>query len=128
MRLETSNDNQQWRPSPDSSVAALPDWMPNIERLKRDAQLARESGRPDPWSLTEAELWRDLIDAEMAAQTHRGAGGDVMQMLRIWRAELGNIIRTLGALNDRTPNRSEGSEQHIAAERALGRPAPPRCR
>lgn len=89
--------------------------MPNIERLKRDAQLARESGRPDPWSLTEAELWRDLIDAEMAAQTHRGAGGDVMQMLRIWRAELGNIIRTLGALNDRTPNRSEGSEQHIAA-------------
>lgn len=115
MRLEAGNDNQPWLTLPDSSNAALPDWMPDIERLKRETQLAKESIRPDPWSLAEAECWRDLIEAEIAAQTHRGAGDDVMQMLRIWKAELGTIIRTLGALDGGKPNRSAGAEQSIAA-------------
>ena len=115
MRLEAGNDNRQWLTPPDSSDAALPDWMPDIERLKRETQLVKESGRPDPWSLAEAECWRDLIEAEIAAQTHRGAGDDVMQMLRIWKAELGIIIRTLDALGGRKPNRSERPEQSIAA-------------
>lgn len=115
MRLEAGNDNRQWVTSPDSSGAALPDWIPDIERLKREAQLAKESGRPDPWSLAEAECWRDLIKAEIAAQTNHGAGGDVMRMLRIWEAELGTVIQMLGSLSGRTPNRSEGPEQGIAA-------------
>lgn len=115
MRLEAGNDNQQWWTPSDSSGAALPDWMPDIERLKREAQLAKESGRPDPWTLAEAECWQDLVEAEIAAQTYRGASGDVMQMLRIWKAELGTVIRTLGSLNGRTANPPEGSEQSLAA-------------
>jgi hypothetical protein len=115
MALEADNDNRRWLTPPHSSDAALPDWMPDIERLKREAQLAKESGRPDPWSLAEAECWRDLIEAEIAAQTHRGAGGDIVQMLRIWKAELGTIIRTLNALDGRKSDRSEEPEQSIAA-------------
>lgn len=115
MHPEADNDNRQWLTPPSSPDTSLPDWIPDIERLKREAQSAKESGRPDPWSLAEAECWRDLIEAEMAAQTHRGAGADVIQMLRIWKAELGTVIRTLGSWDHRTANRSERSEQSVAA-------------
>lgn len=116
MHLEAGNDNRQrWMP-PGSPDAGLPDWLPDIERLKRETQLARESGRPDPWSLAEAECWRDLVEAEIAAQTHRGASRDVMQVLRIWKAELGAITRTLGALNSMPRSHaSEKQQENLAA-------------
>lgn len=78
---------------------ALPDWQPDFERLKRETQQAKESGRSDPWTLAEAECWLDLVDAEIAAQAHLQMDeGEPLWVLRTWKAELGALVRTLHAL------------------------------
>jgi hypothetical protein len=79
---------------------ALPDWQPDLERLKRETQQAKESGRSDPWTLAEAESWLDLVDAEIAAQAHLQTAdeGVALRVLRTWKAELGALVRSLHAL------------------------------
>ena len=79
--------------------AALPDWQPDLERLKRETQQAKDSGRSDPWTLAEAECWIDLIDAEIAAYAYLGADeAPPVPLLRTWKAELGALVRVLQAL------------------------------
>lgn len=85
-------------------AAGRPDWEPPIERLRTEARKARESGKPDPWSVIEAECWIDLIDAELSALRAARDGASPApetSLLRHWRAELQLIIRQLESVGAR---------------------------
>ena len=96
--------------------AALPDWQPDLERLKRETRQAKDSGRSDPWTLAEAECWIDLIDAEIAAHAHLGADQTVaVPLLRTWKAELGALVRVLQALEHGSSARGLHAADHSLA-------------
>lgn len=98
------------------AAVALPDWQPDLERLKRETQQARDSGRSDPWTLAEAECWVDLIDAEIAALAHLvGDGGEALSLLRAWKAELNALIRALQALERDAVGGPHAADQNLAA-------------
>lgn len=89
------------------------DWEPPVERLRSEAAMARDSGRPDPWTLVEAECWIDLIDAELSAQRSGrdpGTRSAAISLLRHWRAELQLIVRQLQQLPVR--ERADGAPEH----------------
>jgi len=92
-----------------------PDWTPPIERLRSEANAARESGRPDPWTRVEAECWIDLIDAELAAQRAArdpGTRSATIGRLRHWRAELQLIVRQLQAAEHEMSRRDMSARPH----------------
>ena len=81
------------------------DWVPHVDRLKREAEEASLAGREAPWALAEAECWLDLVEAELEA--HRAMRQDRPEVaaglhrLQLWRTELQFIIRRLHALGTR---------------------------
>lgn len=98
-----------------SQSVAPPDWQPDIERLKRETQLAQAHGRSDPWTLAEVECWLDLIDAEIAAQAQL-ANDVALRALQTWKAELGALVRALDALQrDSRSSRPRANGQARAA-------------
>ncbi len=109
MALTAGNDNQLNQLS-----VGLPDWLPDIERLRRDADRAREQQQPDPWLLVEVECWQDLLEAEIAAQKRLASGTDVMEALQALKANLGSIARDLQRLNS-PQNRLRAHSRHQAA-------------
>jgi len=110
MALTARNDNQLNQLS-----VGLPDWLPDIERLRRDMARAREQQEPDPWLLVEVECWSDLIDAEIAAQKRLASGTDVMDALQALKAELRVFARDLQLLNGQRHRESAYLRQKAAA-------------
>lgn len=108
--LIAGNDNQLGQLDP-----GLPDWLPDMERLKRDADRAREAQQPDPWLFVEVECWRDLIEAEITAQKRIASGTDVMEALLRLKAQLESIARDLQLLNDPRNRPIARSTQKTAA-------------
>ena len=95
---------------------ALPDWQPDLERLKRETQQARDVGRSDPWTLAEAECWIELIDSEIAAHAHLGAHhSEAVPLLRTWKAELSALGRALRALERSAAGGPYTADQNPAA-------------
>ena len=89
--------------APDAVLAdQMFDWKLDAERLGRAAQLARQSGTPDPWTLVEAECSLDLIDAELLALERRSRHDpnviDAMRRLRACRARIALAAKTLSEL------------------------------
>ena len=73
------------------------DWRLDAERFMRHAAEARQSGRPDPWTLAEAECSLDLIDAELKALERRAepSAAEARGRLKLWRTQIALAIRTL---------------------------------
>jgi hypothetical protein len=78
------------------------DWHLDVQRLEREAKAAAAAGRGDPWALVEAECSLDLIEAELAALKGRDPRqvGDSVSELRIWKARVERVIRTLQSLDE----------------------------
>lgn len=110
MALTAGNDNQLNQLGP-----GLPDWLPDIERLGRDRDCAREAQQPDPWLLVEVECWRDLIEAEIAARRRLASGTDVMHALNALKAELASIAQDLQGMSSPRNRLSAYSSKKAAA-------------
>ena len=96
------------------------DWKPNVERLRADCEVARASGRPDPWAIIEAECWLDLIDAELTAQSTR-ANPVLCEQLNLWRQEITTLVAALRSLaaesaKGRVTSFSDAAVSHRAGE------------
>jgi hypothetical protein len=80
-------------------------WAPNIQRLRADYDAARSAGEVDPWSITEAECWLDLIEAELLAKSTQ-ANPDLCARLVGWRQEIASLIARMRALGRASLNRT----------------------
>jgi len=72
-------------------------WAPSIERLRADYEAAGKRGELDPWSITEAECWLDLIEAELSAKSTQ-ADPDLFARLVGWRQEIASLLVCMRAL------------------------------
>ena len=111
-----------------AATTTLPDrlgWTPNIERLARDYEAARSSGRPDPWAIVEAECWLDLIEAELTA-TATQADPALRAQLLGWRQEIGRLLVRLRALGSPSQSTTRTFSGASVSQRAGERRGPER--
>lgn len=104
-------------------------WAPNIERLRADYEAARSVGELDHWSITEAECWLDLIEAELSAKATQ-ADPDLCAQLVSWRQEIGGLIARMRALSLASANRTTSFSgvpvsQRVGANRGSKGPGQP---
>jgi hypothetical protein len=88
-------------------------WHPNLDRLRREAELARMGHAVDPWSVVEAECWLDLIEAELSAKAIRSDPKARAQLV-VWRTELARLrtqlkASTSGATHVSDPRSEKGA-------------------
>ena len=76
-------------------------WRLDIDSLKERTRASKRAGYPDPATIVEAELWLDLVKAEIAAQRGRGKSPEIkasLDELRSWRSSLRYTLQTLKRL------------------------------
>lgn len=73
-------------------------WAPAIARLRADYDAARITREFDPWAITEAECWLDLIEAELSAKSTK-SDPELCARLVEWRQEIASLLVRMRALN-----------------------------
>jgi hypothetical protein len=100
-------------------------WAPNIQRLRADYEAARHAGELDPWSITEAECWLDLIEAELSAKSTQ-ADPDLCARLVGWRQEIASLLVRMRALRAASDNRLTSFSSASVSQRTGGSRGPER--
>ena len=78
-------------------------WRLDIDRLKERTRASKRAGYPDPTTIVEAELWLDLVKAEIAALRGHGKTPEIkasLEELRSWRSSLRYTLQTLKSLEN----------------------------
>lgn len=84
-----------------SDVPLAFEWRLDIDRLKEQTRASKKAGYPDPRTVLEAELWLDLVKAEIAALRGRAKAPEIkssLDELRSWRSSLRYTLQTLKSL------------------------------
>ena len=100
-------------------------WTPTIERLRADYEAAQATGRLDPWSITEAECWLDLIEAELSAKSTQ-ADPYLCAVLVGWRQEIASLLARMRALSASTTRHTTSFSDASVSQRAGGYRGPER--
>ena len=87
--------------SDEADISLSFEWRLDIDSLKERTRASKKAGHADPSTMVEAELWLDLVKAEIVAQRGRRRSTEIkasLDELRSWRSSLRYTLHTLKRL------------------------------